>query len=556
MISPAPSQNVTGNTVSPEGELLPHRNPGLVQRIATAIFRSNPTIGPQAADKEGTSTGIQSEPGIMSSIFDRQFKIDVNRRALYREVDEMDNASEEASIALDIIANNVTTSEDGVQMSFDIKADDDTVQEIFDKAIRVCKLNQQILPMARNLVKYGDSFSEPVVNMSAEISELKQLPPSTMHRNQTPGGALLMGAPRYEEGKCINRHNECAFEQRIIETDDIIATFYPWQVIHIRLNNDGFSPYGKSHLRVSRGTFKKLTAIEQSLVVGRLTREYLKLIFYIDTTGLSKTQKKVALTEFKHNVTQRINVDGRRDSPFSVMTDFFISTGWIKIGSQVQPSKASVDVLDPKNVGIHEITDVEYLHRKFIATLRVPPAHLGFEKDINAKATLTLQDTQFIRFIRSVQQQLGQGLEQFFDILLVINGYDPETTNYVISWPELSATDQMNAAQSELWRAQSDQLYLMGKVISPTWIQEHRFDMTPEEIAEVNAENEKIAAQQQELAQQQAQAQQGVQDQQAEGDHERNLELVKAKAQANGFNKNGQNPGRVNSHKGGNNSDG
>jgi hypothetical protein len=111
-------------------------------------------------------------------------------------------------------------------------------------------------------------------------------------------------------------------------------------------------------------------------------------------------------------------VDSRSENPFSVMTDFFISTGWIKLGNQVQPSQAKVDVLDPKNVGIHDITDVEYLHRKFIATLRVPPAHLGFEKDVNAKATLTLQDTQFVRFLRSIQQQVGQGLEQIFKISL------------------------------------------------------------------------------------------------------------------------------------------
>lgn len=530
MINPAPGQ-------TNQSELMPRRNPGLVARIAQAIFNSQPNTGPQVVEKESTSTGIQNESGILSNVFDRQFRIDTNRRAVYRDVDEMDNASEEASIALDIIANNVTTSEDGVQVSFEIKAEDDGVQKVIDKAIKVVKLHQKIGPMTRNLVKYGDSFTEVVVNGKGEVSDFKQLPPSTMHRNETPTGQLLMGKPKYENGKCVNGRNETAFEQRVVDTGDIVATFYPWQIIHMRLNNDGFTPYGRSHFRVARSTFKKLQAIEQSLVVGRLTREYLKLIFYIDTTGLSKKEKSVALTEFQNNVTQRINVDGRRDSPFSVMTDFFISTGWIKIGSQVQPSKSSVDVLDPKNVGIHEITDVEYLHRKFIAALRVPPAHLGFEKDINAKATLTLQDTQFIRFLRSVQQLEGQGLEQFIDIVLLINGYDPETTVYEISWPKLSATDQMNDAQSELWRSQSDQLNVMMKAISPHWIQVHRFEMTEEEIVEVNKELDELAAKEQAQMEAQAQMQAGLQDQAAESDQERQLELVRAKGQANGFNK-------------------
>lgn len=521
-------------TISPD-DLMPRRNPSLVSRIAGLFFRAQPNVGPQPVDREGTSTGLQTQS--LGTMFDKQFKIDFARRAVYLEVDEMDNASEEASIALDIIANNVCTSEDGEQMSFVVHSDDDHVQEIFDKAVQVCKLHQKILPMVRNVVKYGDGFSEPVVNAAAEIVDLKQLPPITMFRNENLTGGFKMVPPKYVGGKCVNNSKECAFEQRVDETGDLVAAFYPWQVIHIRLNHDGFSPYGKSHLRVARSTYRKLKAIEESLIIGRLTREYLKLIFYIDTTGLSKTEKRTALKEFKDNITQRIAVDGRAENPFSVMTDFFISTGWIKIGSQVQPSQAKVDVLDPKNVGIHEITDVEYLHRKFIATLRVPPAHLGFEKDVNAKATLTLQDTQFIRFLRSVQQQVGQALEQYFDLVLILAGYDPEVTDYTITWPELSATDQMNAAQSELWRAQRDQLDIMNGVIDAEWAQIHRIEMTPDEMTAVQERVKQKKEEEQALLEKQAQQQADIQNQQGDVEHQRSLELVTAKAQVGGFNK-------------------
>lgn len=516
----------------PNADLLPRRNPSLVQRIANLFNRAQPNIGPQQADREGTSTGLQSQG--LSRMYDNAFKVDTSRRAIYKEVEEIDNASEEASIALDIIANNVVTSEDGKQMSYAIKCDDETIQKIFDDVTSVAKLHKKIMPMVRNLVKYGDSFSEPMVNSKGEISGLKQLPPITMHRNENTTGGLLLGKPKYEEGKCVNQSNECAFEQRLQETGDIVATFFPWQIIHMRLNHDGFSKYGKSHLRVARTTYRKLKAIEESLIVGRLTREYLKLIFYIDTTGLSKTEKKNALTEFKNSVTQRVAVDSRAENPFSVMTDFFISTGWMKIGTQVQPSQAKVDVLDPKNVGIHEITDVEYLHRKFIATLRVPPAHLGFEKDVNAKATLTLQDTQFVRFLRSIQQQVGQGLEQIYDLALILAGYDPDQVDYVISWPELSATDQMNSAQSELWRAQVDQLMIMNEVYDPQWVQEHRVEMTPEQIVQVQARIDKRKAELQAQKEKEMQQQNDMEIQQGEADHQRQLDLVHAKA-SNGF---------------------
>jgi hypothetical protein len=521
--------------------LMPRRNPGLIARIADAIFRSQPTTGPQPEDQETSGTGVVSE-GLVS-LYDRQFKFDVTRRATYKDVEEIDQASEEASVALDTIANNVCTSEDGVQMSFQVMAKDSKAQAVFDKVIQTSKLHQKIQYIVRNLVKYGDFFGEVVVNAALEIVNIKPLPPITVFRNENLAGHLLVGEPRYDKksGKVQNGSEECAFEQKAESTGNLIATFWPWQILHIRLNHDGFSPYGRSHLRVARVTYKKLKAIEEGLIVGRLTREYQKLIFYVDTTGLSKKEASVALTEFQQNVVQRVHVDGRRENPFSVMTDFFLTTGWIKIGTQVQPRKTSIDIIDPKNVGIHDITDVEYLHRKFLAALRVPPAHMGFEKDVNAKATLTIQDVQYVRMLRNIQQLVGHGLEQVFDTALVLAGMDPEQVDYEIAWPALVATDQMNSAQAELWRAQKFQLYsTVMHVVDDMWIQQHEFNMTDEEIKEVN---ERIAVQQQ---QQQAQAAQD-----AQMDTNRQVDLIKAKAQVGGFQRKAEDKtvqGRVNRH--------
>jgi hypothetical protein len=281
----------------------------------------------------------------------------------------------------------------------------------------------------------------------------------------------------------------------------------------MRLSHDGFSPYGRSHLRVARITYKKLKALEESLIVGRMTRDILKLIFYVDTTGLDPTSRRRAIQDFQMSIMQRQHVDGRRENPFSVMTDFFVSSGWIKLGQQVQPMQTKVDIIDPKNVGIHDITDIEYLHRKFTAALRVPRAHLGFEKDVNAKATLTIQDVQYVRFLRDIQQVVGHGLKQLFDIALILAGVDPEQTEFEISWPALSAVDQMNASQSELWRAQAHAIYGNPPfdAVDGRWVQQHIFNMSDEEMDEVDErieerkEEEAKAAQ---VAQAQLQSQQ------------------------------------------------
>lgn len=519
---------------------MPRRNPGLIRRIAAAIFSASPNYGPQPTDRETTGTGIVSE-GLIS-LYDRQFKFDVTRRATYKDVEEIDQASEEASVALDTIANNVCTAEDGVQMSIQVMAEDQEVQDVIDKVIQTCKLHFKLPAIVRNLIKYGDYFGEIVVNANLEIVNLKNLPPITMFRNETLTGQLLTGEPKYDpkSGKVMNGSEECAFEQKTEATGQLIATFWPWQMLHIRLNHDGYSPYGRSHLRVARVTYKKLKAIEESLIVGRLTREYQKLIFYLDVTGLSKPEAAAALKEFQRNVMQRQHVDGSRENPFSVMTDFFVTTGWIKMGNNVSPRQTKIDIIDPKNVGVHDITDVEYLQRKYTAALRVPRAHLGFEKDVNSKSTLTIQDVQYVRMLRSIQQEIGKGLEQVFDTALVLAGMDPEQCDYEVVWPALSGVDQVNAAQAELARAQGDQVYAMIDVIDPMWIQQHRFNLTDEEIDEINKRIQVIKAQK--MAQEAQQADQNMQ---------RQKDLVTAKAQVSGFTrkaKDKENQGRVNRH--------
>src|SRR5437899_2909459 len=156
-----PGTEGPNRSLSP-ADLMPRRNPSLIKRIAAALFRANPQTGPQPEDQNTTQTGIVSE-GLVS-LYDRQFKFDVTRRATYKDVEEIDQASEEASVALDTISNNVCTSDDGVQMSFQVYCRDTAAMKVLDEVVNVCKLHQKVRPMVRNLVKYGDMFGEIVVN--------------------------------------------------------------------------------------------------------------------------------------------------------------------------------------------------------------------------------------------------------------------------------------------------------------------------------------------------------------------------------------------------------
>lgn len=500
-------QTPGGNRTNPTGldpDLIqPIRRNRLVDWIARRVVGYQPDKGPQPSQQDSTLTGTTAFS--VQSIFDKYFLTDVERLIIYKDVQEMDEQSEECSIALDTIADNVCSSEDGVQTSIEVVCEDSKANTIIQDMLARIDLHKKLYSIVRNSIKFGDGLNEIVVNGEGDIAAIKPLPANTIYRNEDRFGNLILGKPEYDDaGQCLNRKEDCAFSQVDVQTQRVIAAFYPWQIVHIRHNWDGMSPYGRSMMKVTRVIWRKLKAEEEALIIGRLTRAFMKLIHYVDTTGLSKTQKMVALTEYRQAMTQRQDLDGRREQQFYVLSDLYISSAMMKMGNQVVPSTSKVDILDPKNEGLQVISDMEYFQKKMISTVRVPPAHMGYEKDINAKATLTLQDVQYVRFLRRIQQNHSHAIEQIIDTQLTLKGIDPKTVDYDVKWPRLSATDEAIASLAEMQRATGDQVYMQEGIISRQFVRRSRFGLDEQQDAdmekEVEADQAKAMAQDQQKA--------------------------------------------------------
>ena len=77
------------------------------------------------------------------------------------------------------------------------------------------------------------------------------------------------------------------------------------------------------------------------------------------------------------------------------------------------------------------IQDVEYLRDKLFAALKVPKAFLGYEKDLEGKATLAAEDIRFARTIDRVQRILISELNKIALVHLYSQGYrDEGLTNF------------------------------------------------------------------------------------------------------------------------------
>ena len=86
--------------------------------------------------------------------------------------------------------------------------------------------------------------------------------------------------------------------------------------------------------------------------------------------------------------------------------------------------------------------------------LRFRKAYLGFERDVNAKATLTEQDVQFARSVRRIQLAIIEQYRKFFDFVLAVRGIDPTSVKYTIKLPVISTIDELRMWQVKKLRAE------------------------------------------------------------------------------------------------------
>src|SRR5260370_6485627 len=224
--------------ILPAADLLPKRQPGLIERVFRAVAKADPSMGPQPAQQMTTQSGVLAE--MLQQMFGQYFTSPHDRIAIYKDLEEMDSIAEEYSTALDVMTNNTTTSEDGVQMSFDVDCDDAAAQKVIDDTTTNADLHKMVKPLVRAGLKYGDCFNEILVNGEWDVVGIRILPPSTMFRNQDPSGNLLLGVPKYDPStnKCLNGMRECAYEQRSEDNRTIVASFRPGQIAHTHMNCD------------------------------------------------------------------------------------------------------------------------------------------------------------------------------------------------------------------------------------------------------------------------------------------------------------------------------
>jgi len=125
------------------------------------------------------------------------------------------------------------------------------------------------------------------------------------------------------------------------------------------------------------------------------------------------------------------------------------------------------------------IEDIDYLKNKLFAALKIPRAYLGYEENVNGKATLAAEDVRFARTIERIQRTVVSELTKIAIVHLYSQGItDSEMTNF-----ELQLVNPSTIYEQEKVNLWSEKIRLAQDIaglnmLSKDWVYENIFKLS------------------------------------------------------------------------------
>ena len=263
--------------------------------------------------------------------------------------------------------------------------------------------------------------------------------------------------------------------------DEVI--FDNYEMAHFRLLSDfNYLPYGRSYLEPARKIWKQMTLMEDAMLIHRIVRAPEKRTFFVNVGNIPPAEVEGYMQRMINKMKKTPYVDpqtGEYNLKFNmqnILEDFYIP---------VRGGDATTRIETTKGLDYAAIEDVTYLRDKLFAALKVPKAYLGYEGDVEGKATLAAEDIRFARTVERIQKIMLSELTKIALVHLYAQGYDGGSlTNF-----ELSLTTPSIIYDQERIALMKEKVELAGNMIEqklmPTdWIYDNIFHFSEDQYQE------------------------------------------------------------------------
>jgi Bacteriophage T4-like portal protein (Gp20) len=413
------------SAIPPQTRAQPHRT-GWFTNLLSQFQR---TQHPAAAelDDDDTDHDLPDGPNQVLDLL----KMDADRKKRLSLFDEMDSFGLVSSV-LDLYAEESTQPDYDKQRRVWIDSSKSTMVKQGDLCLTNLQIEDRVTGIARRIAKYGDEFRRHIYEAGKGVLGWRSVNAGDVSRIEDRY-ARLVGFK--EDGKTYRQKSR--------------TESWPWDYTHFRLlGKDKDDLYGTSMLEAMFRPWRQLALTEDSMLMYRLRRAPDRNAVFVNVGTMDPTEAAQWLNTYRKKFRKHEFVDPasanykKQYNPLTPLEDVFLA---VRNGDEVRVETLS----GSGNIG--EVYDLEYFRDAFFGSARVPKAYLGFEGEINAKATLIMQDVRFARGCKRLRSAVIQGIRNTLDIHFVLSGepggensYDPTKAEnaYVVQMSPISYLDE------------------------------------------------------------------------------------------------------------------
>jgi hypothetical protein len=420
-----------------------------------------------------------------SSLYGSQFNFNYRylRPQLYSEYDVMDQDAIIAS-ALDIIADECTLKNDMGEV-LSIRSSNENVQKIlYNLFYDVLNIEFNLWAWVRQMAKYGDFFLK--LEIAEKYGVYNVIPYTAFHIERIEGFNPENPSEvkfRYSPDGLVNTNSGMYAVTGLGNDQTGGITFDNYEMAHFRLLGDtNYLPYGRSYIEPARKLFKQYTLMEDAMLIHRIARAPEKRIFYVNVGSIPPNEVDAFMQKTISNMKRTPYVDKQtgdynlKYNMQNMMEDFYIP---------IRGNDTTTKIDTTKGLDYDGIKDVEYLRDKLFAALKVPKAFLGYDENIEGKATLAAEDIRFARTIERLQRIVVSELNKIALVHLYSQGYrDEALANFEISMQTPSIIFEQEKIELMKSKAELAQTLIEQKLLPTDWIYDNIFHLSEDQYDE------------------------------------------------------------------------
>jgi hypothetical protein len=356
----------------------------------------------------------------------RYMNLGRDRQEKYKTYDEMDNYDLVSSI-LDLYAEEATQKDYDKGRSVWIESKSGEIVRAGDECLKNIQCEDRVTPLCRRMCKYGDAIQRLIYQTGKGVLSWRYVKPEGIIRVEDKFQRLVGFK---EQGKKYRGAS-------------VREVSWPWDYAHFRLmGKDEESGYGTSVLDAMFRPWRQMMLTEDAMLMYRLRRAPSRNVIFVDGRGQEQHEAAASLNAWRKRFRKTEFIDPaspnyrKQYNPLTPLEDIFIL-------EQSDDGKSRVEELAGGGE-VGDIFDLNHYRDKFFGAAKVPKAFMGYEGDINAKATLSAQDVRFARTIKRVQKAIVYGLRQTLDIHYALLPTDPTDMKFDLTKAENSYVVQMS----------------------------------------------------------------------------------------------------------------